>query len=352
MRQLIALSTLFFLSLANTASADEIDFARQIAPIFAEHCVSCHSIRGKSVAEINPLLPKPPVNDINFSTYEKFISYNDEVIDYVYKRGIMPLSLLNFNAFWAEPEGAPALLASFLVGFDLYDENALPKAPGKPFAKPGEDRSAWSPVQLNASASLFASTYQWSVVSSPGLTTASFSDDKIPNPIFTADSNGDYILKLTVGNELETHSQETTLTINDTLSVLPKHQSELTFVGDIMNDIMGATAENSCAGCHQSHAKHAINNFYLPLGRFDGIPVFYTYLDDNGEVNLNLYRHVRARINLSDPENSLLLRKPTGNHHGGEDPIDRATLTGERNYQILLNWIREGAICGDDLICQ
>ena len=85
--------------------------------------------------------------------------------------------------------------------------------------------------------------------------------------------------------------------------------------------------------------------------RYDGIPVFYSYYENEdigaATLNKNLYRHVRARVNLADPENSLLLRKPTGNHHGGGVRIDRNTLAGESTYQVLLNWIREGAICGD-----
>lgn len=315
--------------------------------VIQPHCISCHSIRGKSVAEVNNT-----ANDINFSTYEKFMSYNDKVIDYVYKRGIMPLSLLNYKAFWAQPEGAPAILASFLNGFDLYNVNNLPMEPGRPFAKPGENRTAWSPVQLNASASLYARTYLWSIVSQPGGSTATFSNNTIANPIFTADMNGNYVLRLTVSNDLGSHNEETTITIDNSLSSpLQKSQTELTFVDDIMDNIMGATAENNCANCHRSRAAHEAAAAMIPTtydGRYDGIPVFYSYyVDGTATVNTNLYRHVRARVNLADPENSLLLRKPTGNHHGGDVRIDRDTLAGEAQYQILLNWIREGAVCGD-----
>jgi PKD repeat protein len=322
----------------------ESSFALELSEGIQPHCISCHSIRGKSVAEVNRA-----VNDINFSTYEKFMSYNDKIIDYVYKRGIMPLSLLNYSAFWDEPNGAPALLASFLPGFDLYNENNLPLEPGKPFAKPGENRTAWSPVQLNGSASLFANVYTWSIVSQPSASIVSLDNTEIANPILTADTNGNYVLELTVSNALGSHAERTTITIDDSISSpLQKHQSQLTFADDIMNDIMGADDESKCANCHRSQEMHfAANGGYDQ--RYDGIPVFYTYYTDSlmSEVNLNLYRHVRARVNLADPENSLLLRKPTGNHHGGGVRVDRDTLAGETEYQILLNWIREGAICGD-----
>ncbi len=341
---------------ANASRPDGVEhlFSNVIQP----HCVSCHSIRGKTAAEVANI----PVNDINFSSYEKFISYNDEIIDYVYRRGIMPLSLLNFNAFWAERDGAPALLASFLSGFDLYDDNNMPLQPGRPFAKPGENRTAWSPVQLNGSASLFTKNFQWHIINQPNGANASFNNAKIPNPVFTADTNGNYVLELQVSNDLGKHSRRTTLTIDDTVtSPLQKHQSQLNFVTDIMNNIMGAENESLCASCHRPRHFHEDDLGAFPLGYdglYDGIPVFYTYYTEpnmGGDVNRNLYRHVRARVNLADPENSLLLRKPVGKHHGGGVRFNRSTLAGETQYQILLNWIREGAICGDpDIfeICQ
>ncbi len=315
------------------------------------HCISCHSIRGSKAAERNNT-----ANDINFSSYEKFISYNDTIIDYVFHRGVMPLSLLNFNKFWSKPEGAPALLASFLDGFDSYDEDNLPLKPGQAFAKPGENRSALSPVQLNASASLYARKFQWSVISKPLASIASLDNPQIPNPVLTVDTDGAYVLQLTVSNDLGSHSETMTITIDNSISgLLDKHQSQLTFVDDIMEDIMGASdgAPGTCASCHRSNAAHTDSNPAYD-GKYDGIPVFYSLYNDMDDINLNrnLYRHVRARVNLADPENSLLLLKPTGNHHGGDVQIDRSTFTGERDYQILLNWIREGAVCGDHVICQ
>jgi len=317
--------------------------------VIQPHCISCHSIRGSAAAERNNA-----ANDINFSTYEKFISYNDKLIDYVFHRGIMPLSLLNFNKFWSKPEAAPALLASFLNGFTAYDENNIPMKPGRAFAKPGENRSALSPVQLNGSASLYARSFQWSIVSKPPASIASFNNAQIPNPVFSADSDGAYVLQLTVQNNLGNHSKNITITIdNSILGLLDKHQSELTFVDDIMENIMGASSEapNTCANCHRSNTAHSDSN---PLydNKYDGIPVFYTLYDDSNNINLNLYRHVRARVDLADPENSLLLLKPTGNHHGGDVQINRNTLAGERDYQILLNWIFTSGTFIPELACK
>lgn len=306
----------------------ELLFTEVIQP----HCVSCHSIRGKTAAEVAIV----NVNDINFSTYEKFISYNDKLIDYVYKRGIMPLSLLNYNKFWEEPEGAPSLLASFLTDFDVYDENNLVIEPGLPFAKPGENRSAHSPVKLNASASYFAAAYSWNITSQPTGSAAQFDESDTSNPTFTTDTNGQYVLTLTVSNNLGSNAADLTLTIDDTAnSLISKNQTNLTFVDDIMDDILGSNSNdpNACTNCHKQESSRP------------GIPVFYN-LYNGDEINKNLYLDFRARINLADPENSLVLRKPTNNHHGGGLRIDRKTLAGEEKYQTLLNWIREGAVCG------
>jgi len=44
----------------------------------------------------------------------------------------------------------------------------------------------------------------------------------------------------------------------------------------------------------------------------------------------------------------LLLLKPTQQQHGGGLQIFRNNVTGEAEYQTLLNWIQEGAVCGTD----
>jgi hypothetical protein len=53
-----------------------------------------------------------------------------------------------------------------------------------------------------------------------------------------------------------------------------------------------------------------------------------------------LYRNVLDRVNLADPENSLLLRKGNGEAHGGGIRLNVTT------YNTILNWIRSGAPCG------
>lgn len=107
-----------------------------------------------------------------------------------------------------------------------------------------------------------------------------------------------------------------------------------TFVSDIMSidgmaGIFGSGG-GFCIACHAS------------TGAYDGIPVYYDVNDYVGHEH-DLYRNVLNRVNLADPENSLLLNKPTASvPHVGDD-----ILTPEQ-YNTILNWIRNGAPCGSN----
>lgn len=306
----------------------EILYKRVIAP----HCIGCHSLRGTQVAENIP----PSANAVNFSSYEKFISYNDRIIDYVYRRGSMPRSLINFSQFWEDPDGAPTLLATYLAGFDLFDVNGKVVMPGKSVAIPGTDRTVKSPATLDASASMFTDTYAWRIVSTPPVATASLSSTTGAAPVLIADTDGDYVIELITANVMGTSDPEQiTITIDSTLS---PSQTELTFVSDIMSSdgmsgVFGSGGAN-CAACHTSAA-------------FAGIPVYYATSDYAGHEK-DLYRNVLNRIDLNDPENSLLLRKPTSLQHGGGIVLDRTNPALNALYLKLLNWIRNGAPCGVD----
>jgi hypothetical protein len=73
-----------------------------------------------------------------------------------------------------------------------------------------------------------------------------------------------------------------------------------------------------------------------------GLPVYYdaaAYTDKK-----DLYRNVFDRVNPADPENSLLLRKPISLQHGGGLQLQQT----DQFYNMLLNWIRNGALCGTD----
>ena len=76
-------------------------------------------------------------------------------------------------------------------------------------------------------------------------------------------------------------------------------------------------------------------------------PIFYNSFDRDGvggsTANTTdddwFLKALKGRVNLTEIEASPLLRKPSGNHHSGNDPLDLATTAGLRNYSIFYNWI-------------
>ena len=146
------------------------------------------------------------------------------------------------------------------------------------------------------------------------------------------DTDGEYVVQLVVGNSRgQSPAQIVNIQVD---SQQPKAASELTFVNDI-KPLLQTQLFNlrTCQSCHSAAG-------------ISGIPVHY---DD---ANTHLYRDVRARINFDDPENSKLVRKPTRHQHGGGIRFDRTTDLGKRSYSMLVDWILQGAPCGDDVsIC-
>jgi hypothetical protein len=294
----------------------ELLFKRVVGP----HCTACHSLQGREVAG-----PDSAANlglAINFSSYTKFMAYRSRIADYVYRRGIMPMSLRNFENFWKDPEGAPSILAAALADPTLF-HNGKVVQPGRPVARIGASRTVRSPVQLDATASSFAKSYRWSA-SSPAVV---FSDATSARPLMTA-PDGSYTLTLTVANSKGSDTETVVYTVDNAGA----DQAALTFE----DDIRPILASNSCTSCHSSSNPGALN----------GIPVFWSNeVDADG---IKLYQRVLTRIDLDDPENSRLLQRPTSLTHGGGLLINTATPSGLADYNTILNWIREGAVCGTD----
>jgi mono/diheme cytochrome c family protein len=301
--------------------------------VVKDHCIACHSIRGTSAGEnLTTQFNGQNIalaNAINFSSYEKFISYQDSIIELVYRRGIMPMSLLNYSRFWESPDAAPTLLASFLPNFDAFDQNGAISEPKKPVAVTPTTRISSSPVVLDASASYLADNFQWQIVSTPLDANASLSNDTGTTTTLSAAINGEYVITLTASNANSlSDTEQVVITIDNNLSPTP---TQLTFTDDIEPIITA-----NCVSCH-------VENTTI----YAGIPVYYEATDPN------LYQSVLTQVNLNDAESSLLLVKPTNLQHGGAVIIDRTSEIGEQNYQTILSWIVQGAPCGNDnTFCQ
>lgn len=304
--------------------------------VIEPHCIGCHSLRGTKVASNNDTIlgEDHHPNAVNFSTFEEFIGYNDLIIDYVYRRGAMPRSLINFDQFWNDPI-APTLLATFLDGFDVFDANGNVVRPGKAVAMPGADRTvASSPATLDASASMFSTAYSWSIVSSTD-PNASLSDPSSAEPELTAADGAVVELELTTSNARgNSDPARVTITVDSSFTSYAS-----VFIDSSEPDIRQLLIDATCVSCH-SASSAGTGSIY------EGIPIYY----DEGSYTIkkDLYRNILNRVDLEDPENSLLLRKPTSLQHGGAVVLDRSNPTGNALYNYLLNWIRNGAPCGDD----
>ena len=298
------------------------------------HCISCHALRGYAAGN-DDLVDLAMINGediklgnaIDFSSYEKFISYSELIIDYVYRRGVMPLSLRNSERFWQPPYSAPALLASYLPGFDVLNELGEIQPPGLPVARIEANRIAVSPVILHGGASYFAQSYQWKIISGPeGHQGVVEGEDNI-TARFSSDLAGEYVIALTVTNSKGSHTREQTIRLDNQV----KAEAEINFISDIKPLLQNQLFNlRTCQSCHN------------PDVGIEGIPIHY---DDN---NTELYWDVRARVNFMAPMDSLLLQKPTQLQHGGGIRFDLTTELGLQSYSTILSWILAGAPCGDD----
>jgi hypothetical protein len=77
------------------------------------------------------------------------------------------------------------------------------------------------------------------------------------------------------------------------------------------------------------------------------VPVYW--LDTQpvtGDTAANaFYKEVLSRVDFNDPENSLILKKPSNNHHFGglREGFEVDNPANRQNYDLILNWILEGA---------
>ena len=184
-----------------------------------------------------------------------------------------------------------------------------------PVANAGVDQNinTTSNVTLNGSKSSDANsdtlTYSWSITSKPSGSNASLSSATIVNPTFTADIDGSYIVQLIV-NDGTVNSAADTVTINAIVAaaVVVANKS---FANDVMPIL------NLCAGCH-----------YSGSGRIFQV-----------SNTAGTYTNIQQLINITTPENSLLLQKGSAqiSHDGG------AALRTWTNYNTIRDWISQGA---------
>lgn len=302
------------------------------------YCRTCHIVRGTNNE-----------SDIDFSTEPKFAAYADRIKAHVFDRGNMPLALIVYEDFWRS--SAPGRLASYIdsiLGPGTATSGGAPRQPGRPIADAGPDFrmvAAGIDAPLHGANSLFASSYSWSVISSPGGGDATIANGSAANATFRASVAGDYVVRL--GVSAGGQSSTDTATIRVSASFPDPAGIKFAQVIDVLRN-NPYSGPQSCAGsgCHDQTT---------PSGTSTGAPVIYAAIDRDGvggagETSTDiawLLNQVRGRVNLTEITASPLLRKPIGNHHNGGTVISLAL--GNVNLEAALEsfskvyyWILNG----------
>ncbi len=291
--------------------------------VVAPSCRTCHALRGVKAQD-----------DLDFTTYEKFREFSDRIKAHIIDRGNMPLAKIVFDEFYGSSRHEA--LASFLVaqGQEARDASGAALRPGRPIANPGPDRvMPPGAAMLSARDSLFASGFAWTLVSSAG--PATLSEPNTATPVFTASVEGEYLLRLVASNGSTSSAPKQLKIVVKAGSPAP---SQVKFA-DIKGILQGV---GTCTNCHS------------PTGTGARPPVYYTNEDRNGDSMVDatddawLHAEVRGRVNFTELAASPLLRKPSGNHHGGGKlpGFDATAAPGSaerQNYDLFLNWILNGA---------
>jgi mono/diheme cytochrome c family protein len=295
--------------------------------VVATSCRTCHSQRGTILQD-----------DISFPTYAKFAAYSDRIKAHVIDRGNMPLAQIVYNAFYGN--NRQESIGAFLTqqGMNVKDSSGATLKPGRPVADPGPSRVVkQGSSALSASNSLYATAYNWSIVSGPagGATIASATSE---NTTFNATQNGTYVVRLTASSgSVQSTPVDITLVVDNAMAKAPT---------DIRFADIKAVLQSAEAGCTGS-------NCHSPGGT-QSAPVFYTSYDRNGDGVQNsidddwFYAEVRGRVNFTEIAASPLLRKPSGNHHAGllRPGFDTSAAPGQAaraNFDLFQNWILNGA---------
>ena len=333
----------------------DVLFTKVIGP----NCFVCH---GKQGVQLGINEDNVIGKEVNFSTWDKFIAYADDIEHLVFDEGRMPLGLLNYQTFWGDPQKAE-LLASFIAphvtdstGFPARRLNANGGVilPGRIVARAGPDRvtSPGAAITLDAQASLFADSYRWELVSSPAASSATFSSPDATSTEFIANTNGKYVVSLTASSSDGASSKSDTLTIAVDNALL-KAPRDLTFYNDITDEFseLRPVSGRECVSCHQETG----------AGGIAGVPMWWTAAQPSdtqpvGTPALSLYEQTMTRVIPEFIEDSLLLKKTSGQHHYGNqiDGFDTSLVVGSlgrASYDLFVNWIAEGANCGIDPGC-
>ncbi|MBX2883164.1 MAG: PQQ-dependent sugar dehydrogenase [Granulosicoccus sp.] len=298
-------------------------------------CRACHAQRG-TYAD-NTLLERK--RELEFSTFEHFALYKDQIEKHVFDQAVMPSALVTYEAFWRsrgtdidQPEILDRVLYGGLAHVNppasVFSSDAknifgARRQPGRPNAKAAATKIVTTGVEgrLNALPSEYATNISWSVTGGDPL-------NELPSnePVLTITPTGEHEVTLDVSNFEGTYTDSTTITVNTDDDQLP---SSVLFDPDIKDLLQSSSGGLSCTSCHQ------------PGGRANTVFHFSESSDFLGNLTPEQFAYNQAltRVDCRDPDSSLLLRRPANpNHFGGA-----VLQEGSPGYNMLRRWIAEGA---------
>ncbi len=299
----------------------------------AQACRVCHLLRGSGNQ-----------SDVDFESFPKFDSYRDRIKAHMVDRGNMPLAKLIYDKYQSTPSMFQTM-GNYLVSRGFADGASMP---GRPIADPGPDRVLkLGPSTLSAAMSLYADSYQWSLLTNPG-GGASLANTASLQPTFIATADGTYSVQL-IASRGGLNSVPAQFSIVVKTDAMVKAPTDLRFAD------VKAVLQNGAGDCTQCHKPNG-NGQKIP-------PIWYLAQDragtgigtENSATNDHwFYTELRGRINFTDIAASPLLRKPAGQHHGANDfplttprPGYDTSLTpgsaGRADFDLILNWILNGA---------
>ncbi|MFV2056909.1 MAG: hypothetical protein ACC707_10600, partial [Thiohalomonadales bacterium] len=311
-------------------------------------CRVCHLQQGGIMFPAS----SAPEKALAFGSHAGFMAYQKEIEEAIYDKSTMPLALRTFVKFWRT--GQAELLATQLPNFSHYKDAALQaeiSVPGRPIADAGVSPLTGNRivpvgelVVLNGSASIFADSHLWRVVSKP---VASKSTDILTNEAnekaeFRPDVVGAYQFELTVVNARGESSSSISLDADVAANVFP-----VSFANDIKPIAPGADyqerAMKDCIKCHTSRQNRYNYTFGGYYNQFSQINAEFI-VDFSGA---DVYKNVRGLVNLDRPHHSPFLQKPSHKlwHGGGTEYGYKAweANKNKKNYDLVLRWILEGA---------
>ncbi len=293
-----------------------------------QSCRVCHSLRGTGNQSA-----------ISFEDFKAFDDYAPRIKAHVVDRGNMPLAKLVYDTYWSTPS-INRSMTDYLASKGFSDAGSRA---GRPVADPGPGRVTKSlSTTLDGSMSLFSSAYQWSITAGPA--GATLSGATTLTPTFTAVADGVYTLQLVTSNgSLSSKPQTMTLVVD---RGLPWDPSAVSF-SDVKTILQ--TGAGNCTTCHTSTKNPAAQSLTPPIF-YDDYDRALTGVATDATNRQWLYAEVRGRVNFTDVVASALLRKPSGNHHGGGTAALSGFNTelqpgdpGRQGYDKILAWILRGA---------